>query len=136
MWIYKNKEINDISQFKEGSIGFVYIIRNKALNKLYVGKKALFHKKTLPPLKGKKRKRVVVKESDWKRYMGSSKESMKWDKDDCKREILYICSTKTLMSYYEVKEILKYFEKKECINDNILGKFYKERIIDYIKRDK
>lgn len=53
--------------------GFIYNITHRETGKKYIGKKVFRFKKKLPPLKGKKRRRVVYYDSDWKEYTGSSK---------------------------------------------------------------
>ena len=56
----------------ENWYGFVYLItRLNALEgepKFYIGCKKLKSKRKLPPLKGAKRKRTVVKKSDYETY--------------------------------------------------------------------
>ena len=76
-WIYQGLKFNPDEPFtyeKYGKewYGFVYVITNRALNKKYIGKKFFWSKKTLPPLKGKKRKRRSIIESNWRDYYGSS----------------------------------------------------------------
>ena len=106
MWYYRKKEFtsDDICD----NIGFVYIITEKSTGKKYVGKKLFVSKRRLPPLKGMKRKRTVVKESDWMDYYGSS-ETVKalleqHGADSFHREILHLCKTRGEMSYKEAKE--------------------------------
>lgn len=53
--------------------GFVYRIINMSTGKSYIGKKN-FWSRTTKSVKGKKRKQVTLKESDWKTYTSSSKE--------------------------------------------------------------
>ena len=125
MWLYP-QEFN-----VEDYFGFVYIITNLETNKKYIGKKFFHHTKKLPPLKGMKRKRTVVKESDWKTYYGSSnilKEELKQHgKDKFKREIIKLCTNKKELTYWETKLQFAYgvLEKPdEYYNDNILGKFF------------
>ena len=125
MWLYP-QEFN-----VEDYFGFVYIITNLETNKKYIGKKFFHHTKKLPPLKGMKRKRTVVKESDWKTYYGSSnilKEELKQHgKDKFKREIIKLCTNKKELTYWETKLQFAYgvLEKPdEWYNDNILGKFF------------
>lgn len=131
MWIYKDIQIKDISDFPENTFGFIYEVTHIPTGKKYIGKKVLFFNKKMPPLKGKKRKRITTKESDWKTYYGSQAEIktlVKENKEqDFKREILQFASTKKLLTYYE----LKYLCIKGVIepdsnyfNDNILGKFF------------
>ena len=78
------------------------------LLKKYIGKKLLWSKRRLPPLKGKKRKRVQVKESDWKDYYGSNEEVKglveSHGGDRFIRRVLRLCKTKGELSYYEAKE--------------------------------
>lgn len=89
------------------NIGFVYIITDTCNGKKYIGKKKFYSRTTKPPLKGKKRKRTVIKESDWMSYYGSSEEvkQLVSESDDkrFKREILRLCKTTAEMSYYELK---------------------------------
>ena len=66
MWIYFNENtldmmnINSIEDMPNGVVGFVYKIYNMKTRQFYIGKKILQHKRTLPPLKGKKRKRTKL----------------------------------------------------------------------------
>ena len=71
MWTYKDKQISSMEDMPEGTYGFVYEVTHNPTGKKYLGKKVLQFNRTLPPLKGQKRKRKVVKESDWKTYTGS-----------------------------------------------------------------
>ena len=133
MWNYKGKEINQRSDLPIKAIGIVYSIYNVFEDKTYIGKKILLNKRTKPPLKGYKRKRVDYVESDWLTYTGSNKETKKWENDDCIKEILYICYNRTMMTYYEtqLQFTKKVLESDKFLNDNILGKFYKQKIIKY-----
>jgi hypothetical protein len=57
-------------------------------------------------LKGKKRKRKVTKESDWKDYFGSSKSLQadveEFGRDNFTREIIYLAVSKAESSYMEL----------------------------------
>jgi len=53
------------------SFGFIYLIHNLTADRFYIGKKQVRFKKTMPPLKGYKRKRIKYIESDWRTYTGS-----------------------------------------------------------------
>ena len=132
-WRYKNKEIKDIADLPKDTIGFVYVIKNMNTDECYIGKKILLHKKTRPPLKGYKRKRVSYVDSNWKTYTGSNTETKKWDLEDCSREIVHLCFNRTMMSYYETKLQfqLNALEDDKFLNDNILGKFYEAKIDKY-----
>lgn len=132
MWLYKNKEVKTIEDMPEGTFGFIYEVEHIPTNRRYLGKKVLIFNRTLPPLKGKKRKRKIQKESDWIKYYGSHKEIVglikEGKQDEFKREILQYVPTKKLLTYFEckylfIKEVL---EHNEYINDNILAKFYRK----------
>lgn len=75
-------------------------------------------------MKGKTRKRIVIKESDWKTYYGSS-EDLKTlveerGDDNYYREILRLCKTKGECSYYEAKE---QFERDVLLKDDYYNEF-------------
>ena len=106
MWSYNGAEFT--SEMIEDNLGFVYIVTDKKTKMKYIGKKGFFSKVTKPPLKGKKRKRRSFKESDWKKYCGSS-EAVKMlveenGLDHFDREILYLCKTKGELNYMELRE--------------------------------
>ena len=92
----------------EEAYGFIYMITNLVTNKKYVGKKQMVSKRTKPPLKGKKRKRICMVESDWKTYISSSNDLVKdiedLGKDKFRFEILRFCSNKSQLAYFEAKE--------------------------------
>lgn len=105
MWLYENKEFleENINDF----VGFVYKIKNLETGKMYIGKKRFYTKVSKPPLKGKKRRRISRKFSDWQTYYGSN-ENIKKDVEliganNFSREILRLCKTLGEMSYYEAK---------------------------------
>ena len=116
MWLYNSQEFT--SEMIEEYVGFVYIITNLETNMKYVGKKLFTSRRTLPPLKGKKRKRKVVKESDWMEYYGSSEEVKslveEMGGDLFKREILHLCNNRGEMSYLEAKE---QFDREVLLDD-------------------
>jgi hypothetical protein len=103
MWIYNEEEFT--SEMIEKYVGFVYEIYDTEAKMYYIGKKKFWSKVTRPPLKGKKRKRRSLKESDWKSYYGSS-ETVKnlVESAGTERKIIRLCSTLGEMSYYETKE--------------------------------
>ena len=125
-WHYEGKVITELSDIPEGSIGFIYKITNKETNQFYIGKKSLYSRRTLPPLKGYKRKRKVIKESKWRDYSSSNKEVQGWD--EVHKQILRFCFTKKALTYYELKEQFRHdcLEREESLNDNLLGKFFKK----------
>ena len=99
-WINIPKDIND-------HYGFVYLITNKINNRKYIGKKFFWFKKTRPPLKGKKKKRHSLVESDWKVYWGSSYKLLEdieeLGYENFTREILYLEANKRDLAYREAE---------------------------------
>ncbi|AYM57299.1 hypothetical protein [Agrobacterium fabrum] len=105
MWLYQGKEFTsaDISNL----YGFVYLITETATGRKYIGRKAFRSKRTLPPLKGKSRKRTKITESDWQTYYGSNstlKELVAANgPDGFRREILHLCRSSSECGYFEAK---------------------------------
>jgi hypothetical protein len=105
MWLYKGKPFTeeDVGDF----VAFVYRITNRVDGRAYIGKKNFFKRVTRAPLKGKKRKRRSLKQSDWMEYYGSNdelnKDVEKYGPANFDREILRLCETKGESTYYEAK---------------------------------
>ena len=117
--------------FYLSGIGFVYMVINKSENKSYIGKKVLWFHRTLKPLKGKKRRRKITKESDWLTYYGSNEEIKKLLKEGQQfhRKILQFAFTKKQLTYLELKyqmanEVLE--NPNKFYNSNILGKYFRK----------
>ena len=135
-WLYKGKEINEISDLPNNAFGFVYQTTHLPTNKKYIGKKSLIY--NLKKKLGKKEKALwegkgrppmykrVLKESDWKTYYGSQSFIKEANKEDLTREILEIAYHKKELTYLECKYqfTLGVLENKSYLNDNILGKFF------------
>ena len=135
-WLYKNKEINGISDLPKDAFGFVYQTTHLPTNKKYIGKKSLMY--NLKKKLGKKEKLLwegkgrppvykrVLKESDWKTYYGSHSFIEEANEEDLKREILEIAYHKKELTYLECKYqfTLGVLESRSYLNDNILGKFF------------
>lgn len=131
IWTHKGKAVTEISDMPEDTIGFIYKITNHETNQFYIGKKNLYNHRTLPPLKGYKRKRKVIKESNWKDYRSSNSDVKNWADvvpDKIQFEILRFCKTKKALTYYELKEQFKHecLENELSMNDNYLGKFFRK----------
>jgi hypothetical protein len=115
MWLH----YNTVEQFKEDDIGdhygFVYIITHTQTNRQYIGKK-FFTKSKTKQVKGKKKKTRVS--SDWLTYWGSNtalQEEIKINGEDAyKREILYLCKSRSECSYWETFEI---FNRHALLSD-------------------
>jgi hypothetical protein len=135
-WLYKNKEINEISDLPNNAFGFVYQTTHLPTNKKYIGKKSLMY--NLKKKLGKKEKALwegkgrppiykrVLKESDWKNYYGSHSFIKDANEEDLTREILKIAYHKKELTYLECKYqfTLGVLESRSYLNDNILGKFF------------
>lgn len=133
-WIYEEKEFT--SDMIGDHVGFVYLVVDNNNGMKYIGKKNFFSTKRLRPLKGKKRRRVVKSESDWKLYYGSSEEVQKLLNEDGEkrftRYILRLCKTKGEMSYYETKEQIDrevLFKPKEYYNAFISVKLHRKHLL-------
>lgn len=148
-WFYVNKdgnssEVETLENFPENCIGFIYLIKNRTNGKIYIGRKSLYSntnkkltKKEISEQTGpgrKPTKKLVTKESNWKVYMGSSKELLadvkKYGEDVFMRDILHLCYSKKQMTFYEIYYQMKYdVLEVDSYNDNILGKFYRKDLI-------
>lgn len=123
-----------ITELDNEVFGFVYKITNVITGKFYIGKKQARFKKTLPPLKGMKRKRVSYVESDWQDYYGSSSELnadvLAYGPQFFRREILHFASASGELSYLELKEQMKYcvLERDDCYNEFIGVKINKKHL--------
>lgn len=117
MWHYNGKEFtsDDIGDY----IGFVYVITDRSNDKKYVGKKIFQSKRRLKPLKGMKRRRTKIVESDWQTYYGSSDEVKSLVEelggDNFHREVLHLCKSKGEMSYLELREQM---DREVLLNDD------------------
>lgn len=136
MWLYNGEVIESIEQMPQNTFGFIYQATYLPTNEKYLGKKVLFFNRTLPPLKGTKRKRKVVKESDWQTYYGSHEKIkilLKENKQSkFQREILEFAFNKKHLTYLETKYLFcnNVLENEEYINDNILGKFFRKDLVN------
>lgn len=146
-WKYHKHVITSIDDLKrlskiDNPLGIIYQV-TLSNGKRYVGKKNLFSvrkkplgKKAIAEITDKRLKKyeMVVKESDWLTYNGSSRvlldEVKKGKVSVVKREILEVASTKNELTYLETKHLFLndvLGENSDSFyNDNILGKFYKK----------
>lgn len=113
----------------EKTFGFLYLITNNLTNKKYIGKKQCISKIRRQPLKGKTRKRVCYKQSDWKTYTSSSNDLnddiIKYGKDNFTFEIIRICNSKWALAYFEIKEQI---EKDVLLKDDYYNGIINVRI--------
>ena len=92
---------------QESCYGFIYRITDLSNQRRYIGKKQIQKIIKRPPLKGKKNKRHIITESDWKSYTGSCSE-LNIDIISCGKEnfafnILRLCYNKWELAYYEAE---------------------------------
>ena len=145
-WLYKDKRIESLEDFPEGTYGFIYITMHEPSGKSYLGKKVLYHnvkkkltKKELaeqPITRGRKSTtQTTQKESDWKTYYGSEefiKHKIKEEKqEEFTREIIHLVPNKKLLTYFECKYLFNtsVLESNIWLNSNILGKFFRKDFV-------
>lgn len=101
-------------------VGFVYSVSRIDNGRIYIGQKRFSKSRKRKPLKGRKRARRDRVASDWQTYYGSNDELLaevtKFGPENFRREILYLCRSKSEMNYLElrtqiVNDVLLYPEK-------------------------
>lgn len=106
-WIYQNRQFTDDDI--GDAFGFVYLIRNRTTDKIYIGKK-FFTKASRKTVKGK-RKKIRVS-SDWQDYYSSCKELQDdvnlTGKENFHREIIRLCYTRGECTYWEAHHQFAY----------------------------
>lgn len=96
-------------------VGFVYQVTNKRTGKAYIGITRFWEKKKLKPLKGNKRKRVVMYETEWRTYNTSGlwKDDIENHPNLYHKQIIRNCKSKSELKGYEAYLVLQdYFENK------------------------
>lgn len=131
-WFYNN-EVFTLDESDEKYVGFVYIIENLTNNRRYIGKK-LFRSTRRTKVKGKTRRKKVVKQSDWLDYYGSNKELnedvKRLGKENFKRTILHLCKSKGTTNYYEAYEQIQHnvLTTDDFYNDHIYVRVHRSHI--------
>ncbi len=136
-WKYR---LGYLTEIPEGAYGFTYLIEI-GFYYYYYGRKNFYTERRIP--KGKKelaaqdgrasKKKLVVKESNWKNYCSSSDEVKKLvqEGNHVARTILDICYSKKELTYKENKLLYGNIEGRNCLNDNISGKIFKKEIDEW-----
>jgi hypothetical protein len=131
-WLYKGKWIDEAP---ENAAAFVYEISNIKTGQRYIGKKYLKSKRR-KKVAGRVNRKIVIKDSDWLTYYGSSKllleDIEKFGKHNFKREILNFYKMKKDATYRETElqfqlDVLRTKLKNgkpAFYNANIAGKFF------------
>jgi len=100
-WKYKGKTFEVVP---EEFLGFVYLITNTISDRKYIGRK-YFGTTRRVKVKGKTRRKVIRKESDWRSYVGSSKsvlaDVLSVGISNFKFEILFLGETRGQVNYME-----------------------------------
>ena len=145
MWYYNKKTFSN-DMIPEGAIGFIYMMRLQVdgITKFYIGKKLFystrkvkFGKKELALRTDKRLKNYKeVSTLNYQNYYSSNatiKEAHKKG-EVITRVILKICYSKIELTYQEVRYQFKMdvLETDIYLNDNILGKFFKNGKISKI----
>ena len=106
-----------------GNEGFTYKI-DFTDGTYYFGKKTFIKRLRYPPLKGKKRVRLVKRESDWRKYEGSCER--RYGRVVQKKTILKIHNTKGQMNFGEIELLVKerVLHKADCLNFVIPKQWY------------
>lgn len=111
--------------------GFIYLVTNKTNGRKYIGKKQYQFTKT-SSIKGKKRTVKTGVPSGWEFYTGSSK----WLNEDIKKhgigefkfEILWNCSSRSMLYWMEVKEQVTRNVLLERLEGSDLPLYYNRQI--------
>ena len=147
-WLWNGNDVTE-DVIPENAVGFVYLIEHIPTGKYYIGKKSLqsvrnvkIGKRELQRIREERKlagirgsltkKKKVRKSSDLQKYYSSNdwikEQSSEGKEEEFKRSILQFCYSKKSLSYYEVHYQFKYdvLSDDNCLNGNILGKFYKK----------
>jgi len=131
-WIYNSEPLLSPP---DGMTGFVYQITCIPTGQKYIGKKQFWSNRSRK-IPGRKNRKHIISESDWKIYFSSSDEVKsvveKYGVDNFKREIIKCYSTKKETSFGEVEYQIKNDVltallpngERAFLNKNILGKFF------------
>ncbi len=142
MWYYNKTQFTD-EQIPEGAVGFVYMMKAVIGGevKFYIGKKGFYSNRKVKlgkkeeALRTDKRTKTykLVSKLDYQNYYSSNAALKEAHKNGVviTRVILKICFNKLDMTYYETKYLFttNALESAQYLNDNILGKFYKSKIL-------
>jgi predicted PolB exonuclease-like 3'-5' exonuclease len=135
-WILDGEAVPD-DLVSDKWYGFIYKITYTD-GMTYYGRKNFFTERRAKPLKGmrKNAKRIIKKESSWRDYTGSTK--LATGKQVKTKEILKLCETMIDLTYWETYYLMvnNVLFDENCLNQNIMGKFYSGKITgtkEYLK---
>ena len=138
-WMYNGNEY--LERHSDDVYGFVYRIfleDNDGKVFTYYGKKNFnsvvkknFGKKKLAAITDKRVKKyeMITKESNWKEYIGSSKETQKYI--PIRKEILMFAKSGRHLTYLEAKTLFveSAIEDPMCLNISILKRFFRDNLV-------
>lgn len=131
-WSFNGESVSD--ELDECVYGFIYEITYTDGTK-YIGKKNRFKDVRLKPRRTDRAnaKRIVRKESDWRRYEGSTKLSK--GKVIETKEIIRLCETKTDLTYWEMHYLFtsRVLFDDTYLNQNINRMFFPSERLTYSK---
>jgi len=130
-WVYKGRIVENHDDLLPECTDIVYLITYTD-GKRYIGKRAVRSMRRKPPLKGKKRNRIVLTNLPFQKYVGSHESETA---EIISREILYQCSGRKTATYIEAAIMFSedIIFDDGYINENILGRFFKrdlENLLD------
>lgn len=126
-WLHNGEPYIDSGEY----YGFVYMITNITNGRKYIGRK-YFTAAGYKQIKGKRKK--VRKSSDWETYYGSNEalkaEVTELGENNFRREILYLCKSRSECSYFETREIFAQdaLLKEEFYNSWVTAKIRKDHL--------
>lgn len=111
--------------------GFVYRIIDKTTNQEYIGKKQ-FHNTRRKIVRGRKNRKIVKSESDWRTYTSSSthvnQAIIEKGKDNFEFIIETLHASKGSLTYAEVERQVLENVLKEKLDDGVTPKYYNKMI--------
>lgn len=133
LWTYKGVVVKNHDDLLPECTDIVYLI-TYVDGKKYIGKKAVRSMRRKPPLKGKKRNRIVLTNLPFQKYVGSHECDTA---EILSREILYQCKSRKSSTYIEAALLFEHDAVIDpmFLNENILGKFYPNDINGILDND-
>ena len=132
-WTYRESIVENHDDLLIECTDIVYLITYVDGMK-YLGKKAVRSMRRKPPLKGKKRNRIILTNLPFQKYVGSHEAETA---EILSREILYQCSCRKSSTYVETALLFEFdaIADPMFLNENILGKFFARDVIGILDND-
>ena len=132
-WTYRESIVENHDDLLIECTDIVYLITYVDGMK-YLGKKAVRSLRRKPPLKGKKRNRIILTNLPFQKYVGSHESETA---EILSREILYQCSCRKSSTYVETALLFEFdaIADPMFLNENILGKFFARDVIGILDND-